>query len=161
MHASSLAIMRRFAGQMTGVKTVLDVGSRDVNGTYKPLFAGCEYVGLDIEAGPNVDVVVAEPYHWQELNNKQFDAVISGQCLEHCSAPWLTAQQMLKHCRPNGYIAAIAPFQQKPHGYPHDYFRFTGDGLAALFGGKIEVIDKGVSQGTKTIVDARLLARKL
>ena len=160
MHASSIAIMTRMRRHFGKLTSILDVGSRDVNGTYRPLFVGWEYVGLDIFHGPNVDIVVADPYDWRELQGRQFDAVISGQCLEHCSAPWLTAQQMLRHCKPGGYIAAIAPFRQSPHGYPHDYFRFTGDGLAALFGHQIDVIDKGISQGTKTIVDARLLARK-
>ena len=43
-----------------GGGSVLDVGSYDVNGTYRPLFpAGWDYLGVDIEKGPNVDLVVA------------------------------------------------------------------------------------------------------
>jgi hypothetical protein len=43
---------------------LLDVDSFDVNGSYKPLFAStkAEYIGLDMEAGPNVDIAVSNPY---------------------------------------------------------------------------------------------------
>jgi len=35
---------------------ILDVGSRDINGTVRPLFTG-EYIGLDMQEGENVDVL--------------------------------------------------------------------------------------------------------
>ena len=42
---------------------ILDVGSYDVNGSYKTLFTSptFEYTGLDMESGPNVDIVPATP----------------------------------------------------------------------------------------------------
>lgn len=161
MHASSIEIMRRFAKTIGAQQSVLDVGSRDINGSYKDLFKNSEYVGLDISSGKNVDIAVSDPYDWVELNGRQFDVVISGQCLEHCSKPWLTAQQILKHCKSNGWIAVIAPFMQKKHGYPHDYFRFTDDGLISLFDNKIILNQCGVTQGTKQIFDAWLLGKKI
>ncbi|HWQ20864.1 MAG TPA: class I SAM-dependent methyltransferase, partial [Methanotrichaceae archaeon] len=71
---------------------VLDVGSYDMNGSYKPLFTNHNYIGLDICAGPNVDLVVADPYHWP-IEDAAFDAVISGQALEHIERPWQTLQE--------------------------------------------------------------------
>jgi hypothetical protein len=43
---------------------VLDVGSYDVNGTYKDIIndPAWTYVGADLAAGPNVDVVLQSPY---------------------------------------------------------------------------------------------------
>ena len=38
-------------------KTVLDIGSYDLNGTNEYLFSECEFTGLDIEEGPGVDIV--------------------------------------------------------------------------------------------------------
>ena len=38
-------------------KKILDVGSYDVNGTMKPIFEKGQYIGLDMEEGPNVDIV--------------------------------------------------------------------------------------------------------
>ena len=67
MHASSYKNMERFINKYLrdwehSKATVLDVGSQDVNGTYKPLFAGWEYKGLDICPGSNVDIVVENIY---------------------------------------------------------------------------------------------------
>jgi SAM-dependent methyltransferase len=152
--------MTRLRRHLAKCSDVLDVGSQDINGTYRPLFVGWDYVGLDISAGKNVDVAVADPYDWAELQGRTFDAVISGQCLEHCSRPWLTAQQIMRHCKPDGWIAVIAPFVQKRHGFPHDYFRFLDSGLIELFCDGVTVIESGVTQGTGRITDAWALMRK-
>lgn len=62
---------------------VLDVGSANLNGTYKPFFsqAGCSaYTGIDVLPFNNVDVV--GPVH--EYNpGKQYDIVFSASQLEH------------------------------------------------------------------------------
>ena len=57
---------------------VLDVGSYDVNGSYRHLFSDeyFKYYGLDMEAGPNVDLVLNNPYQWNELGTDSFDIVI-------------------------------------------------------------------------------------
>ena len=111
---------------------MLDVGSFDVNGTYRDLIPDAWSYVVSTLAGPNVDVVVADPYNWAELNGRQFDLVISGQCLEHCEFPWLTANEMLCHLRVGGFAAVVAPFVQARHNHPHDYWRFLDSGLKAL-----------------------------
>lgn len=164
MHASSYRIMKRLIERIprgSEPLSVLDVGSFDVNGTYRDLIPDAwSYVGLDIRSGPNVDVVVADPYNWAELNGRQFDLVISGQCLEHCEFPWLTANEMLCHLRVGGFAAVVAPFVQARHNHPHDYWRFLDSGLKALFCGRIDAVESGVAQGTKQIQDAWFLGRK-
>lgn len=160
MHASAYNLMRDFARQMPP-GTLLDVGSKNINGCLRTVFSDHEYTGLDISAGRNVDVVVARPYDWVELDGKQFDAVISGQCLEHCQYPWRTAAQILRHLKPGGFLAVTAPFRQEVHGYPSDYFRYTGEGLQSLFTQQIEIIDSGERKGTGEIWDAWLFGRKL
>ena len=65
--------------------TVLDVGSLDINGNNRYLFEHdeyyCEYVGLDISAGKNVDIVT--PVHLASFKDGYFDTIISGECFEH------------------------------------------------------------------------------
>ena len=61
MHTSTMIRMKWFVDHYVkkeGAK-VLDVGSYDVNGSYKKLFDGMniQYVGLDIEAGDRKSVV--------------------------------------------------------------------------------------------------------
>ena len=69
---------------------VLDVGSLDVNGSYRNLFDAdfWIYEGLDMEHGENVDFVPADPYNWKELRSNTYDLIISGQALEHIEFPW-------------------------------------------------------------------------
>jgi hypothetical protein len=47
---------------------ILDVGSQDVNGSYRQIFSEprWSYTGLDMTAGPNVDIVVRTRYVWTE-----------------------------------------------------------------------------------------------
>ena len=78
--------------------SVLDVGSYNVNGCYKEIFTarGCRYLGLDMEAGPNVDLIPDCVYEWKELEDDQFDVVISGQALEHIEFFWITVSEMVR-----------------------------------------------------------------
>ncbi len=63
MHDTSYKLMTTFIQQyVKGGNSVLDVGSCDYNGCYKPLFIGCDYIGLDLEKGPNVDVIASNIY---------------------------------------------------------------------------------------------------
>lgn len=36
---------------------VVEIGSRDINGSVRPLFSGAYYLGIDLSPGPSVDVV--------------------------------------------------------------------------------------------------------
>ena len=61
---------------------VLEIGSLDVNGNIRNLFDFTnEYTGIDLEKGPNVDLVL-NGTNIDELN-KNFDIIISCECFEH------------------------------------------------------------------------------
>ena len=69
MHKSSLEHVERLVGrylvhQHHKPLEIIDIGSYDVNGSYKPFFdrPGWKYTGVDLAAGPNVDVVLQSPY---------------------------------------------------------------------------------------------------
>jgi glycosyltransferase involved in cell wall biosynthesis len=61
--------------------SVLEIGSLNVNGSIRPLFFNCDYVGVDIESGPDVDLVA----EGQSLtfDNSSFDICVSTECFEH------------------------------------------------------------------------------
>lgn len=107
MHVSTMKRMEWFVnhyiGEGNGAK-VLDVGSYDVNGTYKELFEGksVKYFGLDIAEGPNVDIVMETPYSWNNIEDESFDYIISGQAFEHIEFPWLTIKEIYKKLKPGG-----------------------------------------------------------
>lgn len=136
MHISSLkkmeAFLTKYCDKITG--SVLDFGSRDVNGSYRSLFPSpnWKYVGLDLEPGKNVDLVVADPHSWDELADETFELVISGQALEHCEFFWQTFSEIARVLKPSGICCIIAPSAGPEHRYPVDCWRFFPDGMRAL-----------------------------
>ena len=129
MHDNSMKLMTYFRDTYLSDKTksVLDIGSCCYHNqeTYRPIFDGYSYVGMDIINGPNVDIV--------GYNNipMKYDAVISGQVMEHVARPWEWLRQIVKYSRQ--YICIIAPFQHREHRYPIDTFRYLPDGMRSLF----------------------------
>ncbi|MFC1929977.1 methyltransferase domain-containing protein [Chloroflexota bacterium] len=112
---------------------ILDVGSQDVNGTYRPLFNNphWRYTGLDMTPGPNVDIVVKDVYNWKEIRSSSYDVVISGQALEHIEFFWVTMNEIARVLRQEGVCCIIAPSSGPEHRYPKDCWRFFPDGLTA------------------------------
>lgn len=166
MHVSSMRLMIEFVQSLPAdAQSALDVGSQDVNGCYRVHFdnTGKPYTGLDVAAGPNVDIVVADPYHWTELGERQFDVVVSGQCLEHVEYPWLTMQEMFRVMNPGGWLCVVVPSNGPEHRYPLDCYRYFPDGLAALARyARFEVTECKLFRGATywDWDDCRLIARK-
>lgn len=139
---------------------VLDVGSYNVNGCYRTLFAGskAKYTGLDISPGPNVDIVVEDSYNWDEIEDECFDYIISGNAFEHIEFPWLTIRQIYKKLKPEGIICILTPFSLGEHRYPTDCYRYYSDGLIALAKwGNFKVIECTVGGIPKGTTDSRWL----
>ena len=100
-------------------KTILDVGSLDINGNNRYLFENCEYTGLDLCEGKNVDVVC----HLLDYRpDKAFDVVISTEAIEHDSKWDLTLARMTQYLQSNGLlILTCATGLRAPHGvYKHN-----------------------------------------
>jgi SAM-dependent methyltransferase len=139
MHKSSILRMQWFVDNYASkinkseVK-VLDVGSYDVNGSYKHLFNEQKYTytGLDMEDGPNVDIVLRHPYDWEAIETDSFDVVISGQAFEHIEFFWKTMEEMTRVLKKDGLLCLIAPNGFGEHRCPVDCYRFFTDGMIAL-----------------------------
>lgn len=139
MHESSFRRMQAFrdthlANRQAERLRVIDIGSQDVNGSYRPLFdhSAWEYVGVDMAAGRNVDVVLRNPYDWRELPSRSADVVVSGQAFEHIEYFWITALEVARVLRPGGICCLIVPSAGPEHRYPVDCWRFYPDGLRAI-----------------------------
>jgi SAM-dependent methyltransferase len=115
---------------------VLDVGSssKPTARNYRWLFSApaFDYLGLDVEAGHNVDIVPSDPFCWSELADESFDIVVSGQMLEHNPFFWITMAEIARVAKPGGLVALIAPSQGKVHRHPLDCWRFYPDSWAAM-----------------------------
>ncbi|MFY2763409.1 class I SAM-dependent methyltransferase [Arenimonas sp. MALMAid1274] len=136
MHNSSYQHMQRLVSTYLQPGTaldVMDIGSFDVNGSYRTLFdsPNWRYTGVDLEAGPGVDVVLDSPYRLPFATASR-DLVISGQAFEHIEHFWMTWMEMQRVLRPGGMVFLIAPSRGPEHRYPQDCWRFYPDGYRAL-----------------------------
>ena len=118
---------------------IVDVGSLDINGSYKNLIdPPFEYFGVDLSPGPNVDKVMTSEFD-SGLPSAYAAAVISGQCLEHCTNPFSLVKEIFRICEPGGFVLITAPWVWPIHRYPLDCWRFLPDGMKILIesaGGK-------------------------
>ena len=95
---------------------VLEVGSRNVNGSLRELFleSVC-YVGIDAEPGPDVDVVCFAHEFTAELES--FDVVCSAETFEHDPHAAQTVYRMLQLLRPGGLFFMTCAGEGRPeHG---------------------------------------------
>ncbi len=83
-------------------KKVLDVGSLDINGANKTLFTDCDYTGLDVAPGRNVDVV--SPCHLFDAPNESYDVVVSTECFEHDMYFPQTLLNIIRMLKPGGLL---------------------------------------------------------
>jgi SAM-dependent methyltransferase len=118
----------------------LEVGSKDYGNTQdiKRLFPKTEkYVGIDMEEGPGVDIVLDLTKKMDEIDKKleniRFGTIFCLSVLEHCEDPFLVAKNLTSLLKPGGQICLSVPFALGFHGYPSDYWRFTHEGIKKLF----------------------------
>jgi SAM-dependent methyltransferase len=102
-------------------RTVVELGSRIINGSVKPLFeaarADVRYVGVDLQPGPGVDVV-ADAVSWQPA--LPADCVVCTEVLEHLAdAPGLVlnAWRMLA---PGGHVLITCAMPPRTPHSAHD-----------------------------------------
>ncbi len=109
---------------------VLDFGCG--NSKYKEIILrnAKSYTGIDIEPGPFVDIVgdVTDP----PIEDESFDTIVSNQVIEHVRKPWKMIEHAARILRPGGTLIITGPFLVPYHAHPHDYFRYTEQGMQSL-----------------------------
>lgn len=135
---NQLIFVRKYAEQLEG--PFLEVGSKDYGSTQdlRVLFANKdEYIGIDMEDGPGVDVVLDLTEDFEQIDLKlcgqRFGTIFCLSVLEHCEQPFKMAENLTLLLEPKGRICISAPFSWKIHAYPNDYWRFTPEGIRRLF----------------------------
>ena len=133
MHPSALELGQLlFETHGSDVRRVLDIGSLDINGSLRDVCpSNVDYVGIDLEAGKGVDMVLDDPYIYPFPDNS-FDMLVSTSCFEHDPMFWLTFLEMLRVVRDQGIIYINAPSNGAYHTHPWDNWRFYPDASHAL-----------------------------
>lgn len=97
---------------------------------YAQLVARPGYLGLDVEPGANVSL--AGDAHALPIASDALDGVLMVSVLEHLYDPVRAVDEVARVLRPGGVYFSYAPFYHPYHASPHDYFRFTQEGLRYL-----------------------------
>jgi SAM-dependent methyltransferase len=79
---------------------VVDFGSLDINGSNREFFEDCDYTGIDIGPGKNVDIVCVA--HEYAAPDNTYDVVISTEMFEHDRFLYLSLPNMIRVLRPGG-----------------------------------------------------------
>jgi len=104
-------VARRLPTDISKNHSVVEFGSRDVNGTIRPLLGAAQYVGVDIEPGPNVDIV---------MDAKRYDGpadfVLCLETLEHCDGLDDFVDAIVRNVKPKGRaLITAATTGRRPH----------------------------------------------
>jgi uncharacterized protein YbaR (Trm112 family) len=99
-------------------------------------------INLDIYSHENADVA-ADAHHLPFLEDS-LDGVWLCAVMEHLSRPFDVAAECFRVVKPGGFVLITVPFIQPRHGSPHDYFRYTLDGLRSVFR-QFEEIEGGMT----------------
>jgi SAM-dependent methyltransferase len=112
--------------------SVLDIGSLDINGNNRYLFEQCNYTGIDIGEGNNVDVVCSGHLF---KSDDLFDVVISTECFEHDEYWQQTLKNVINNLLKDGglFLFSCAAPGRPEHGtkrtspkdspFTNDYYR--------------------------------------
>lgn len=92
------------------------------------------WTGSDFIPGEDVDIVADVHELSSIVGAEKYDAVVSCSGFEHYKYGHLAAFEIAKSLKTGGAIYVQTHFSFIEHSFPHDYFRFTRDGLSSLFG---------------------------
>lgn len=124
---------------------ILEVGSRDVNGSIRPIFEnlrGVSYLGVDLVEGERVDQVIDVCKLDTVFEPASFDAVLTTEMLEHCYDWKAGIIQMVRVIKPGGLLLLTT---RSPgfelHGYPYDFWRFSSQDLETILKPISEILE--------------------
>lgn len=112
---------------------VLDAGSG--RGSWRSVIvaAGGDYESIDIAPrGDDKPTWLGNIMAMPQVPAGRYDCIVSHQVLEHLPRPWQALAEFHRVLRPGGQVVLSAPHLSRRHELPHDYFRFTQEGLRAL-----------------------------
>jgi SAM-dependent methyltransferase len=112
MHEQAMAWVAQFATEEP--LRILALGDRDINVTVRPLFPGAAYMGLDIMAGPGVDIV-ADAATW-DPGEQRWDTVLATELFEHAPEWPAICRTAFRALEPGGrFIVTTAAPGRPPH----------------------------------------------
>jgi hypothetical protein len=114
MHAAAYHFVAELLKGYPRRRSVVEIGSRDINGSVRDLFGDAEYVGIDRQPGRGVDVV-ADGVSWQPA--RPVDTVVCCEVLEHCENAASLISNAYEMLVDGGLLIVTAASRtRQPHG---------------------------------------------
>jgi hypothetical protein len=115
--------------------TVLEIGSRARSAVTRrdQIPSHLNYVGCDILAGTNVDVVADAHELAAVFGRGQFVAAMSFSVFEHLAMPWKVALELNHVLQPGGLVFTSTHQTWPLHEEPWDFWRFSQFSWQTLF----------------------------
>jgi hypothetical protein len=134
LHSTHSTFLRKYVKPKPG--RALIVGSKLYGQREDRRRAYAEAVGVDMQPGNGVDVVLDLEEDGAALTLGTFAHIECWSTLEHSRRPWLLAATLESLLEPGGTIHLTVPFAWRLHNYgAGDFWRFTPDGVRLLFPG--------------------------
>lgn len=122
---------------MIAGKRVLEIGAQDINGSLKPhviKFKPKCYIGLDQQAGRNVDLIYDINKLDDIFDTEYFDLIICTETLEHIKEWQKCILNIMKLLKIGGWLLLTTrSIGFHLHGYPFDYWRFQVEDMRKIF----------------------------
>jgi SAM-dependent methyltransferase len=111
---------------------VLDAGSG--RGAWRRTILETATAYESIDAAPRHDHVptwIGDVCEMAQVPAERYDTVVCHQVLEHVRRPASALEHMHRVLKPGGALIVSVPHLSRRHELPHDYFRYTQEGLAS------------------------------
>jgi SAM-dependent methyltransferase len=156
------ALFERLLTEMRNLPAAraLELGSRARSGTTYRQFLPeqVDYVGLDIVAGPNVDIVGDAHDLPASLESGTFGLVFSIAVFEHLAMPWKAALSINRVLCDGGLFFAGTHQTFPVHEAPWDFWRFSDRAWHSLFNRAtgFEILETAMGQPADIVPHATL-----
>lgn len=112
---------------------VLDAGSGRGAWRRTILTLADSYESIDQDPrGDDASTWVGDLARMPQVPDARYDTVVCHQVLEHLPEPGLALTEIRRVLRIGGHLIVSAPHLSRLHELPHDYFRYTPQGMRVL-----------------------------
>lgn len=111
---------------------------------------GNEIINIDLFPFENVHIV--SDVSNLPLKDQVADMVICASLMEHVKEPLSVAKEIKRVTKKGGFVYISVPFVYPFHSSPHDYTRYTMEGLKFLFSPEFDMLKGGTEAGPITAI---------
>ncbi len=138
MHQSVIDYVKAVVtAEMIQDKSVIEVGALDVCGSAQPFvkqLGPTSYVGIDLDAGPGVDLVWNAEKLLEKFPENSVDFILTNECMEHVEDWKKIILNFKAAVKPGGYILITTRSKGFPyHAWPYDFWRYSVQDMKDIF----------------------------